>query len=283
MRTTVLSAAVFGTFFFAATAGAQWVKTTGPWSGELFSLVSGSGGLVAGTAGVVSFSADNGATWTDRFVCENGDTASGFNALAVSGASIFAGCNGDGVFVSSNNGASWSSFNTGLTDKNIFGLLVSGTRLYAATGSGVFVTQNTTANWSGGLTGLPVRRFNCFTVSGSNVFAGSFQRGIFVSSSNGLTWTAVNTGLSSLNSQSIWSMASAGGKVYAGTLDGVYVSTDQGGQWTAMNDGLTNTIVGALAVSDTMIFAGTDAGVFACNRGGTTWRYIHDSRMDSVV
>ena len=46
------------------------------------------------------------------------------------------GLNGGGVFLSTNNGTSWTAVNTGLTNTAVSALAVSGTNLFAGTGSG---------------------------------------------------------------------------------------------------------------------------------------------------
>jgi hypothetical protein len=54
-------------------------------------------------------------------------------AFAVSGNNIFAGAtgSGEGVFLSTNNGTSWTTLNTGLTNPVVMCLAVSGTNLFA--------------------------------------------------------------------------------------------------------------------------------------------------------
>src|SRR5258707_14431885 len=58
------------------------------------------------------------------------------NSLAVSDTNLYAGTYGGGVFLSTNNGASWTQ--TGLRNTNVYALDVSGTNLFAGTvGDGV--------------------------------------------------------------------------------------------------------------------------------------------------
>jgi hypothetical protein len=64
------------------------------------------------------------------------------NALAVSGANLFAGTDG-GVFLSTNNGTSWTAASTGLTNTFVNALAVSGTNLFAGTsGGGVWINSS---------------------------------------------------------------------------------------------------------------------------------------------
>lgn len=66
--------------------------------------------------------------------------------LTVSGANIFAGTYGGGIYISSNDGVNWTPANNGLTDLNLYSLGVSESNVYAGTMSGgVFLYQAITA------------------------------------------------------------------------------------------------------------------------------------------
>ena len=57
----------------------------------------------------------------------------------MSGTNLFVGTAGGGVFLSTNNGASWKEFNKGLTANSILSLSVSNTNIFAGTdGHGVW-------------------------------------------------------------------------------------------------------------------------------------------------
>ncbi len=87
----------------------------------------------------------------------------------------------------------------------------------------------------------------CFAVSGTSIFAGT-DGGVFRSTNNGASWTAVNTGL--MNSTSVYSLAISGSTLFAGTNGGgVYRSSNNGALWTAVGIGLTNNAVSSLVVS----------------------------------
>jgi hypothetical protein len=60
----------------------------------------------------------------------------------VNGTNLFAGTAGGGVFLSTNNGQSWTAINNGLTDLSIYSLVVSGNRIFAGTvRTSLFVAQ----------------------------------------------------------------------------------------------------------------------------------------------
>ncbi len=100
----------------------------------------------------------------------------------------------------------------------------------------------------------------CLAVSGSNLFAGTELGGVFFSTNNGASWTAVNNGL---RSNHIISLAVTKSNLFAGTWsNGAFFCTNNGASWTTASDGLTSTIVRSFAVKDSNLFAGTRRGCF---------------------
>jgi len=51
--------------------------------------------------------------------------------FAVTGTNLFAGSIGEGIFLSTNDGTSWTAVDSGLTDTDVIALAVSGTNLFA--------------------------------------------------------------------------------------------------------------------------------------------------------
>jgi hypothetical protein len=99
-------------------------------------------------------------------------------SLAVSGSTIFAGTDA-GVFLSTNNGTSWTPVNSGLTGDalDIRSLEVSGSTIFAGTDTGVFLSTNNGNSWTpvdSGLTGYGLDVYS-FVVSGSTIFAGTYD------------------------------------------------------------------------------------------------------------
>ena len=173
----------------------------------------------------------------------------------MSGTNLFAGTLG-GVFLSTNNGTSWTAVNSGSPSIPISALAVSGANLFAGTPSGVFLFINNGTSWTAANSTLTNGDVRSLAVSGTNLFAGTYGDGIFLSTNNGTSWTAVNSGLTNTN---IYSLALSGTNLFAGTDGGVFLFTNNGTSWTAVNSGL-NTYVLSLALSGTNLFAGTYRG-----------------------
>ncbi|MGH7595940.1 MAG: FlgD immunoglobulin-like domain containing protein, partial [bacterium] len=90
---------------------------------------------------------------------------------AVNGTNIFAGTF-RGVFLSTNNGASW--VNIGLPNTDVRSLAVNGSNLFAGTADGgVFVSTNNSTNWTPVSTGLTSAIVRSLVVNDSYLFAGT--------------------------------------------------------------------------------------------------------------
>jgi len=177
-----------------------------------------------------------------QWIQTNGPYGGIVNCFVVSGTNLFAGTDGGGVFLSTNNGTSWTVVNNGLTSTYVSSFAVSGTNLFAGTyGGGVSLSTNNGTSWTAVNNGLTSTSVWSLVVSGTNLFAGTSGGGVFLSTNNGTNWTAVNTGMTNTD---VWSLAVSGTNLFAGTYEGgVFLSTNNGTSWTAVNNGLTNTSV----------------------------------------
>jgi hypothetical protein len=295
--------AVAGTNLFAGTRGGGVFCSTdngGTWAAvdsgltnlNVYSLAVSGTYLFAGTYGGVFLSTNGGARWT---AVNNGLTDFHVYALAVSGMNLFAGTGdagynnelaaGHGVFLSTNNGTSWTKVNTGLMDTSVYAFAVDsngagGTNLFAGTNGGVFLSTNNGTNWTPASTGLKyVRSLSVFPheASGTHLFAGmlTLGAGVFLSTNNGTSWAKVGLGLASY----VPALAVSGTSLFAGTCQylkagppiGVLLSTNNFAGWIAVNEGLPPEYPGdstgyldirCLAIAGQNLFAGTSDGVW---------------------
>ena len=193
------------------------------------------------------------------------------------GSNLFAGTNGSGILLSTDNGGTWNTANTGLTSQTVRSIAFGGTTVLAAAGNKVFVSSNNAANWVDASIGLPSRQVLALAVTsnaagGFNVFAGVADNsvgGVFLSTNNGSSWTAVNNGLSN---KIVQCLAANGTTLFAGTSGGgVFRTTDAGSNWTAVNNGLEYNVVFSLSASGTNLFAGTMSTVYVSADNGANW------------
>jgi len=303
-------------FFTTLDANAQWAQVG--LTGQIIECFVESGAntssqmLFAGCYGNgdgIFRSPESGTSWTDVGLPPPSGFALVF-ALAVTGAStssplLFAGVGGAhnfdsaGVFLSTNNGISWSSVNNGLTDSNasISALATIGTNVFAGTDSGVYLTSNNGISWSavnngfiapwqGGFV-LPFIYGFATSEAGSStpmLFAGT-PFGVYRTSNNGTSWDHVITGFPDTTTN-IHALAVSGSNLLAGTYaDGVFLSTNNGTSWTAANGGTTHigsSTINSFALSGSNVFAASDSGIFLSTNNGESWNSL-DTDLNSAT
>jgi len=210
-----------------------------------------------------------------QWVQTNGPYGGSVNCFAVIGTSLFTGTR-CGVFISTDNGTSWTQ--SGLRNTKVLSFAVIGSNLFAGTEwEGVFLSTDSGTSWTEVNTGLGAgaATVNAFTVSGTSLFAGIngwYDYCVFLSTNNGASWTA--TGLIGKVSGyvDVQALAVIGSNLFAGTDGGLFLSTNNGASWRAVNNGLENAYgINALAVNGSNLFASTGGGVFLSTNNGTSW------------
>jgi len=248
--TDLFAGTLFGGVFRSTNNGTSWIEVNNGLSNyDIMSLVVSGSDVFAATWGNGVFRSTNkGRNWT-----EIGLPGTYVQALAILGTNLFAGTN-DGVFITTDNGISWSEINNGLTNRGILTLTVSGTNLFAGTSDGVYFTANNGISWNKVVTGLTNTFVLTLVGSGTNLFAGTFGSGVFLTTNGGTNWSTVNTGI---ENTMVRALADSGAKLFAGTSEGIFITINNGTSWSAVSTGLINTNVKTLLISGADLFAGT--------------------------
>ena len=158
------------------------------------------------------------------------------------GTNLFAGTSGGGVFLSTNNGTSWTAVNTGLTNTDV---LCSCRLRHESLCRNLWQRRLSFHQQRHKLDCSQYRldEHLCLVLLPSLArisLPGLLVGGVFLSTNNGTSWTAVNTGLTNTY---VYALAVSGTNLFAGTYGGgVFLSTNNGTSWTAVNTGLTNTV-----------------------------------------
>ena len=203
---------------------------------------------------------------------------------------LFAGTNGNGVFISKNSGIDWTSVNTGLNNLYVKALVISDTNIFAGTDSGIYRSTNNGARWI--LIKTTDNAVECFAIAssdvgGKNLFALTSQN-IYRSTNNGEDWTQ-------LEKPGGWGLTLAVGKnsqggsgLYLGVgyeADGsgkIYRSDDNGINWSLISQDIYTHMVYTLVFSlntngETNFFAGTwSDGVFLSTNFGENWTQVNN-------
>jgi len=150
---------------------------------------------------------------------------------------LYAGTDGHGVYVSENDGDSWTQLGNGMSAGSVTDLLA--------------VEQN----------------------GAMLLFAALSDSGVYISADSGNTWGASNTGLINLNA---CALICKNDTVFVGTYKGVHRSVDFGQHWSPCSTGMDDRSVDGLTKLDAYLFASSTSiakgGIFRSRDGGNTWQ-----------
>ena len=229
---TNIFAAIFGAGVYLSTdSGGHWNPVnTGLLNTDVTALAVMGSKIFASTNGYYVFlTTNNGGNWT---LMNNGITFSGVYSLAVSGSKIIAGSLGE-VYCSTDTGTTWTVLGSGLPPNSaVYSLVINGTDIFAGTNSsqGIYMLSGNT--WTAINNGIQIYGLDIssIAISGNNIFAGTsnsggYGLGVFLSTNNGSSWTAINSGLTAgcINSLSIIDSI-----IFAGVYD---INTSTQGLW----------------------------------------------------
>jgi hypothetical protein len=128
--------------------------------------------------------------------------------------------------------------------------------------------------------GLKSMKVTSLAVSSTNLFAGTDSNGVYLSTNNGLEWSAVG-----LTNNYVCSLEFIDSILFAGTSSGVFQSTNSGSNWTLINSGLpTYCVVNSFIKIGTNLFAGSHTnGVFISTNNGLTWSNATGDMLHTTV
>ena len=204
-------------------------------------------------------------------------------ALAVFGATVYAGTYGSGVFRSDDSGDSWTTVNEGLTDRKVCALLaVNEDTVFTGTAeSGIFRTMDGGDTWVEINTGLTNTTVGGLAVIGNTIYAGMSERLVY-SVNGGESWQPVK--FSSIPSEYLISTLSVSeGELYIGAIR--FAPQDQGGvvggvfrldeENNALDEVIVNrdlTGIQCMEIVDTTLYIGTQRdGIFQWEKGADPW------------
>lgn len=191
--------------------------------------------------------------------------------LAADAGSVYAGTDGNGIYLSTDGGANWGQMSTGLTTQKVTAIGFSGTYIYVGTnGNGVYRSSDHGGSWAQTNSGLTSLNIRDLAVHGSSVFVGTTTGGVFRSVDSAQTWAQVNAGFATV---SVRSLLSRGGLLFAGTQgDRVYRTSNDGVSWTNVSNGLPQTTdYCLLSGNSTLLFVGTGGSYYRSNSNGDAW------------
>jgi Secretion system C-terminal sorting domain len=231
---------LFFSLVLCTSSNAQWHYVPEIQANRLvYSLLSVQDTIYAGTDSVVYRGTNNGTDWFAGLPpLKNPDIIG--NMLKYRDTLIL-GTYKHGIFISSNEGLSWQSFNSGLSGlgaTSISSILLRRDSLIVGTlGAGVFITKRDFSqpwtHWSDSLIDYQGDNVYKMLVVNNTVFAGAGVNGYMFRYSDAQPWwnpIPINTP-KRLVGQNVLSMASDAIIIVTGTNTGIYRSVDDGLSW----------------------------------------------------
>ena len=285
---------------FSYQSFAQWQKVDVITSPYVYSaLFDGDDYFVGGDS--LYISRDRGLTWQSTTL--NGQTIE-ITALFKYDNKIFAGTYGSGVFVSTNNGISWQSYNSGLSSYALYAekFVSSGdTIFYATDAGGVYYLPNSTNHWQSYNQNLPSNiawTINDLVVTNNNLIASAGGSGFYYLRPKGSPeWIEKRI----QTPQGIYTTPNAflstGDIVFSGSRFGIYRSLDEGNTFDSVGISAMDMSVVSFAKDKNRIYAGytrssgNDFFVWYSDDFGDSWNifdhqfqfllhlYIYDNKI----
>ena len=266
-------AVINGRVYRSMDAGNSWTLA---YSSSYVNDVAQQNNLVlAGSDGIGTIvSKDGGATWSASNIgIQYNVTKLDVYRVAMSGERFFAGMAEDGMFMSSDQGQTWTHVLAD-TVAGIYQIEGDGLTVYVAIpiyaiqgrslrGGLLESTDNGTKFTSTGLYDTTDDGWAFANRKGHLLVAG--MNGMYRSNDNGTVWSKI---MQKVSAGWIIALRFVGDTLYLGTdqMQGIQISTNYGDSWSSSSDGLNNLGVTCLAASEKYVFAGTNAGVYRRTR-----------------
>jgi photosystem II stability/assembly factor-like uncharacterized protein len=194
--------------------------------------------IFAASGNLVSISTDGGTNWSSRSIY----TGKQILHVAVSpSGSIFLGTDDSGVIRSSDNGTTWISKDSGLSDLHINSMGISGfgNILVGTWYNKLFRSTDDGESWNDVSSSLFAGFIDDIVKAGDGRTIVSTSDGLYQSTDNDSTWTSFSSPKVFIGDQGI-AINSLGYIFLANFFDGIYRSRDGGMSWGLRNSGLNN-------------------------------------------
>jgi hypothetical protein len=288
-RIAIVLAAALHASYLVSPAAAQWTRIEAVPAVNLYEVWTHGDTIAAGSDSTAFVSFDAGASWIATAKVAAGVTQ--VQAVRVHDGRLYAGTLGQGVFVSSNRGTTWQSFNQGLvgginnSQLFIMDLLLRGDTLYAATGGAGPWIRNLAAagGWSRyGSVLEPAQAGNMEAIAASPtrlLAAAGFNGDVFYRDDGDADWTEsllfndhLAAGLAPL--AAVWT----GSAWLVASNIGVFRGDPGQSPWTYFDFGLHPTLFASFAQHGGLVFtsfaSGAGTGIEFTADHGVTWQVL---------
>ena len=265
--------------FLSTDNGRNWsCRNNGLDSEHVFCLTAKNSKLYAGTTLGLFISSDNGNNWNRDSMVFNWVTD-----FIIKDRIFYVGTL-DGIFNSTDEGDTWTKVEA-LGNKMVNTLAVDDSNIFVGTNYAVFHLIKQNNSWVLQDTSLVNVTTGSLLLYNQNIFAGTIDYGVFISTDNGKTWSAINSGLGGQNFYpgiDVYCFTNINSTIFIGTSKGVFFTTDNGTNWNPSNIGLTNVRTQSVTVKDSTILA-AKGPIYRSFNYGNDWTISVNGMTDFTI
>jgi hypothetical protein len=202
-----------------------------------------------------------------------------------SGVNLLAGTGTWGLYLSTDNGASWVVDDSSLLTEGytVSAFATLGSNLYLGGGgdpAGVYRSTNSGITWTASRAGLTDSNVNALLTHGPILLAGTQDSGVYRSVDSGKSWSKANAGLPdtiTFGTLAVSALTTSGGSstspfIIASTFRfGIFRSSNDGLGWISIDSSLPQTYFYQVASDNLNLYAATDNGVYISTNNGDSW------------
>ncbi len=168
--------------------------------------------VFCGSSQGVHFSADYCQSWTS---CNDGIWSYDITDLLMVNDTLYASTRDQGVFRSTNRGASWSEARQGIINMNVNKLKFLQGKIYAFTDTGLSFSANGGVSWNNLNSGIESIKVNDLVIHGDALLIAT-DDGLYISHNDGASWMQWNSGLEGMETLCLYATED---KILCGTKD----------------------------------------------------------------
>ena len=279
LYTGVINALVNGVYR-STNNGNKWERIGLPTVANQMILIDTN--IYAGTYYGVFRSTNRGMDWSELTI-PDGENEFRVISMAASDTNIVAGTDSRGLFLSTNNGVTFTQLNNVFKSEGVLAVAAKGSNIFAGTYVGFYYSPNFGAFWNLINSSVINSHITSILFYGNNIYAGGM--GIYISTDNGNSWSKLLSSAAVINK-----LAVCGNYLYASLYGGgIYRSTNDGHNWLPVNKGLTDLYVNDLVVYGENIILGTGkssllpGGLFLSSDNGNNWISIYSGLPNNQI
>lgn len=265
-------------FLLNTVSHAQWAQAINGMGNQVIGSLLADGDTLYATSTFDLFKSTNqGDEW---FTINNGlPPVVNFNSVVKSGQFLVAG--GEGVWLSSNNGANWYRTTSGVdSNEYVFSFSADGNIVYAAFGepSAVGISTDNGNTWTKNLNGITSSQLiTGVTKLGASLFATHMALGVYESTDNGASWSLHSGAIGAQDKNAI---VTSGANLCVAATNGVWTSTDNGVTW---DHNLTTGFLTGFGKHGDYLYAVGSLPPYRSSNDGVTWTVVDDNGLVSSI